>query len=54
MEIIFFIAFIVAIIVTSAIISGSEAALLSVSYTKAKEIVNENPTSSRAKNLLKI
>ena len=54
MEIIFFIAFIVAIIVTSAIISGSEAALLSVSYTKAKEIVNEKPTSSRAKNLLKI
>ena len=54
MEIVFFIAFIVAIIVTSAIISGSEAALLSVSYTKAKETANEQDADSRAKSLLKI
>lgn len=54
MEIILFIAFIVAIIVASAIISGSEAALLSVSYTKAKEIANEKPIKPRAKYLLKI
>ncbi len=54
MEIIFFIAFIVAILVTSAIVSGSEAALLSVSYTKAKETANETPRDSRAISLLKI
>lgn len=54
MEIIFFIAFIVAIIVTSAIVSGSEAALLSVSYTKAKETANKTTADSRAKSLLKI
>jgi CBS domain containing-hemolysin-like protein len=54
MEIVLFVAFIVAIIVTSAIISGSEAALLSVSYTKAKETANENPADSQAKSLLKI
>ena len=54
MEIIFFIAFIVTIIVTSAIISGSEAALLSVSYTKAIETANEKVADTRAKALLKI
>jgi len=54
MEIVFFIAFIVAIIVTSAIVSGSEAALLSVSYTKAKETANEKNADPRAKSLLKI
>lgn len=54
MEIVYFIALIVAIIVTSAIVSGSEAALLSVSYTKAKETANEDTSNSRAKALLKI
>ncbi len=54
MEIVLFIAFIVAILVTSAIVSGSEAALLSVSYTKAKETANETPADSKAKSLLKI
>jgi len=54
MEIILFVAFIVAIIVSSAIVSGSEAALLSVSYTKAKEIANEKPINPRAAHLLTI
>ncbi len=54
MEIVFFILLVVAIIVTSAIVSGSEAALLSVSYTKAKEIARENPKDLKAISLLKI
>ncbi len=54
MEILIFTALIFAIIVLSAIVSGSEAALLSISYTKAKEIANEKPDSKRAKALLKI
>ena len=54
MEIIFFIAFIVTIIVTSAIISGSEAALLSISYTKAIETANEKVADTRAQALLQI
>ncbi len=54
MEIILFIAFIVSIIATSAIVSGSEAALLSVSYTKAKETANTQPKNKKAKALVKI
>ncbi len=54
MEIILFVAFITAIIATSAIVSGSEAALLSVSYTKAKETTTTQPRNKKAKALLKI
>ncbi len=42
MEIILFILFVLLIIVLSGIISGSEAAILSISYTKAKEIATNS------------
>lgn len=42
MEIFFFIGFVFLIVILSAIISGSEAALLSISYPKAKELVKTN------------
>ncbi len=54
MDILFFAVLILIIIVLSAIISGSEAALLSVSYTKAKEAVSKNLNDKKAKSLLKV
>ena len=42
MELFFFIAFIIAVVILSALISGSEAALLSISYAKAKELVSQD------------
>ena len=54
MEIIVFVALILVILLSSAIISGSEAALLSISYTKAKEIANEKETDAKAQALLTI
>lgn len=42
MEIFFFIAFIMLVVILSALISGSEAALLSISYAKAKELVRQD------------
>ncbi len=47
MELILFSSLIVAIIVLSGLISGSEAALLSVSYTKAKEIQTQADKKSQ-------
>ncbi len=53
MDIILFLLLIVFIIVLSGIISGSEAAILSISYTKVKDLYN-NTKSKDAENLLKI
>lgn len=47
MEYFFFYALVVVIIILSGIISGSEAALLSISYTKAKEIENNIPKNKK-------
>ncbi len=54
MDIIFFAILILAIVIVSAIVSGSEAALLSVSYTKSKEIAKLDANDARAQALLKI
>ncbi len=53
MDILIFVVLIFTIIVLSAIVSGSEAALLSISYTKAKEVDKEKP-SKKTKALLKV
>lgn len=50
MEILFFLVFVFMIIVLSAIVSGSEAALLSVSYTKAKELARTTNYKLTSKN----
>lgn len=47
MEYFFFYALVAVIIILSGIISGSEAALLSISYTKAKEIENNIPKNKK-------
>lgn len=52
MEIISFLLFVLTIIVLSALISGSEAALLSLSYAKAKEILSDANSSKEKKSAL--
>lgn len=54
MGIILFILFVLTIIILSAIISSSEAAILSISYTKAKELVGHSKgiQKKRANNLV--
>lgn len=50
MGIVFFSVFLLSILVSSAIIAASEAAILSVSYTKAKEIYNTEKNRKRKKS----
>lgn len=54
MGIFLFILFIVLIIILSAIFSGSEAALLSVSYPKVKEILNNSKSKNKKKQAKKL
>lgn len=49
MELLILLVFVLIIIVASGIVSGSEAALLSVSYAKAKEIADKSKSKVKAK-----
>ncbi|MCA9495695.1 MAG: HlyC/CorC family transporter [Nanoarchaeota archaeon] len=51
MEIIFFVIFVILIIILSGIVSGSEAAILSISYTKAKELARNFQSNLGEKNI---
>ncbi len=54
MDIISFILLVLLVIISSGIVSGSEAALLSVSYTKSKEILNNAKSNRKKKKALSL